>query len=218
MKQTYHILQLGVVLPLFQVLPFASNSMALVLQQPVTTTSGIVTGQVNSKTPGVIEYLGIRFGETTAGHNRFMPPKRYSGSRPIKATKYGYACPQGFGSGISGSIGSLALGVQPSNEDCLFLNIWANTSSSNHKRPVMLWIYGGAFTTGDGSMKIANGANLAKDHDMIVVAPNYRVAMFGFPGASELEHKNPGLLDQRLAVEWVRDNIAAFGGDPQRYA
>jgi cholinesterase len=218
MKSTYRMFYIGVALPLLQILAIANTSNAIIVQQPIATTSGKVTGQISALNPGVIEYLGIRFGETTAGNNRFMPPKRYSGSSPIQTTKFSYACPEGFGSGISGLMGSRALGVQPSNEDCLFLNIWANSLSLDRNRPVMLWIYGGAFATGDGSLKIANGAKLAKDHDMIVVSPNYRVAMFGFPGTSELEHKNPGLLDQRLAVKWVRDNIAAFGGDPERFA
>jgi cholinesterase len=75
-------------------------------------------------------------------------------------------------------------------------------------------IYGGAFNMGDSHMM--NGGSLANNQDIIVVSVNYRVNVFGFPGAPTLKHFNPGFLDQRLAVEWTRDNIAAFGGDPER--
>jgi cholinesterase len=75
-------------------------------------------------------------------------------------------------------------------------------------------IYGGAFNM--GSSKMMNGASIANNQDIIVVSINYRVNVFGFPGAPSLTHFNPGFLDQRLAVEWTRDNIAAFGGDPER--
>jgi cholinesterase len=84
------------------------------------------------------------------------------------------------------------------------------------KKAVLLWIYGGAFNIGDSSMRGTNGAAIANNQDIIVVSINYRVNIFGFPGAPTLPNFNPGFLDQRLAVEWTKNNIAAFGGDPER--
>jgi cholinesterase len=79
----------------------------------------------------------------------------------------------------------------------------------------MIWIYGGGFVVGSASNKAYNGALLADQHDVVMVGVNYRLGVLGFPGAS-VPQKNLGLLDQRLAVEWLRDNVEAFGGDPQR--
>jgi carboxylesterase type B len=103
------------------------------------------------------------------------------------------------------------------SEDCLTINVFTppNTNAGS-KKPVMLWIYGGAFTIGDGGMAAFDPVQFVNNQDLIVVTFNYRVNLFGFPGAPGLEHLNPGLLDQRLATEWVRDNIAVFGGDPGR--
>jgi carboxylesterase type B len=80
----------------------------------------------------------------------------------------------------------------------------------------MLWIYGGGYAMGDSSISLWNGASLANNQDVMVVSFNYRINVFGFPGAPGLEQLNPGILDQRMAAEWTRDNIAAFGGDPAR--
>jgi cholinesterase len=100
------------------------------------------------------------------------------------------------------------------SEDCLFLNIWTKPETQR-KKAVLLWIYGGAFEMGGAMDPLENGASLASSQDIIVVNFGYRLNVFGFPGAPGLKHANPGLLDQRLAVEWARDNIAAFGGDPK---
>ncbi|MCJ1448985.1 MAG: hypothetical protein MMC23_009504 [Stictis urceolatum] len=103
------------------------------------------------------------------------------------------------------------------SEDCLTLNVWTRPSvRPNASRAVLLWIYGGAFVTGTSHAPFYDGARLAQDEDVVVVSFNYRVNIFGFPQAPGLADQNLGLLDQRLAVEWVRDNIAAFGGDPFR--
>jgi cholinesterase len=191
-------------------------AMQHLAEQPINTTSGIVTGQPNKKYPQVAEYLGIRFGETTAGASRFMPPKRYYGKESITATKFGNACPQGMmGGSIMAGAFSPAAGVTQS-EDCLFINIWTKSPDAQKKKPVMLWIYGGGYAMGDSSIALMNGASLANNQDVIVVSFNYRINVFGFPGAPGLEQLNPGLLDQRMAAEWTRDNIAAFGGDPAR--
>lgn len=104
------------------------------------------------------------------------------------------------------------------SEDCLTLNIWSKPQSDMHQalKPVMVWFYGGGFTSGSSANPSYNGARLADEKDVIVVSVNYRIGIFGFPGSGELPDLNLGILDQRLAVEWLRDNIAGFGGDPKR--
>ena len=108
------------------------------------------------------------------------------------------------------------------SEDCLYLNIWTAAKSSNEKRPVIVYIPGGAFTGGSGNCPIYNGESLAKK-GLVVVTINYRVGVLGFLALPELtkesEHNssgNYGLLDQVAALEWVKRNITAFGGDPTR--
>jgi carboxylesterase type B len=101
-------------------------------------------------------------------------------------------------------------------EDCLKLNVWTKPQSGETGKAVMIWIYGGAFSAGSTSAVWYSPARYAADHDVVAVSFNYRLSMFGFPMATFSPEKNPGLLDQRLALEWVRDNIAAFGGDPKR--
>jgi cholinesterase len=98
------------------------------------------------------------------------------------------------------------------SEDCLSLNIWTKPQSGEKAKAVLLWIYGGAFSVGSTNAPYYNGARLADEEDVIVASVNYRVNIFGFPNAPGLPDQNVALLDQRLAVEWLRDNIAAFGG------
>src|ERR1700712_1809910 len=102
------------------------------------------------------------------------------------------------------------------SEDCLFVNVWTKPQDGEKKKAVLLWIYGGAFTMGDSAFPSTNGASLASLQDLVVVSINYRVNVFGFPSAPTLPTQNPGLRDIRLAVEWLRDNIVNFGGDPER--
>jgi cholinesterase len=118
---------------------------------------------------------------------------------------------------IATAIFSEVLGVgRPMSDDCLTLNIWTKPQTGESSKAVLLWIYGGAFFMGNTAAKLYNGARLASENDVIVVSANYRTNIFGFPGAPGLKNQNVGLLDQRRAVEWVRDNIASFGGDPKR--
>jgi cholinesterase len=101
------------------------------------------------------------------------------------------------------------------SEDCLTLNIWTKPQIGDSKKAVLVWIYGGAFTSGSSDSSAYNGQHIVEQEDVILVSFNYRLNVFGFPGTPNAT-QNLGLLDQRLAVEWVRDNIAAFGGDPSR--
>ena len=181
--------------------------------QDVNTTSGIVSGNASYYYPEVSEYLGIPFGESTAGSQRWLPPTRYYGTGHINGTSFGAACPQSLGSSIPISV----FGINPNqSEDCLTINVWTAPQKGEAKKAVMLWVYGGAFQIGDSSVSEYNGAVLANNQDVVAINFNYRLSVWGFPGAPGLEQQNVGLLDQRLAVEWVRDNVAAFGGDPDR--
>lgn len=170
----------------------------------------------------VESFLNIRFGENTAGNNRFAAPKpfQYPSGTVVNGTAVGAACPQqtDFGSELFDTIPASRI-----SEDCLSLRVDrpAHTNSSA-KLPVMVWIYGGGDSIGqiydgayDPSGLVINAAQ--KGSPVIYVAMNYRVGIFGFAASSalnETDSLNAGLLDQRLALEWVQKNIAAFGGDP----
>jgi cholinesterase len=101
------------------------------------------------------------------------------------------------------------------SEDCLTVNIWSKPQVGEPKKAVLVWIYGGGFTTGNSDNKAYNGQFIAEQEDVVLVSFNYRLNAFGFPGNPN-GTQNLGLLDQRLAIEWIRDNVASFGGDPSR--
>ncbi|KAF2198790.1 putative lipase [Delitschia confertaspora ATCC 74209] len=173
---------------------------------------------------GIEIFLGIKYAQDTSGPNRFKPPKPYVpifGSK-IDATTPGSACPQQLGQWL------LPLGyenITQISEDCLNLNVARPKGTrAGAKLPVMVWIHGGSFWVGsnmepttapDGIIleSVKNGL------PVISVAINYRLGLFGFAQSAALHDEgslNAGLRDQRLAIEWVRDNIAQFGGDPSR--
>ncbi|KAJ5726740.1 carboxylesterase [Penicillium malachiteum] len=168
-------------------------------------------------------FLNIRFGQDTSGPNRFAPPKPYSypSGTVVNATSTGAACPQ-----QKSPIPDFPIfdNVTDVSEDCLTLRVDrpVNTRSSD-KLPVMVWIYGGGDTIGqiydstyDPSNLIAGAVE--KGTPVIYVAMNYRLGIFGFaasPALNATDSLNAGLLDQRLALEWIQEYIAAFGGDPE---
>jgi len=162
---------------------------------------------------GTWTYLGIPYAKPPVGNLRWKPPEApvaWSGTRAC--TKYGATCPQ--------PPGQISYGK--TSEDCLYLNVWTPAKASTEKLPVMVWIYGGAFTTGSGSDPGFNGVNLTKQ-GVIVVTINYRVGMFGFMAHPELSKESPhsssgnyGLMDMIQALKWVKKNINGFGGDPGR--
>ncbi|USP77594.1 hypothetical protein yc1106_04868 [Curvularia clavata] len=171
-------------------------------------------------------FLGIPYAQDTSGKNRFKPPipYEYDPSKPIDATKPGPACPQPLGVLFA----PLGLGnITETSEDCLNLNIARPKAEDREGKgplPVLVWIHGGSFwfgsnteptTAPDGMIKqsVENG------QPIMHVAMNYRLGFFGFGNSDSLKQEgsmNAGLRDQRAAIEWVRDNIAAFGGDPER--
>ncbi|MCW3067017.1 MAG: hypothetical protein JWN32_4189 [Solirubrobacterales bacterium] len=163
-------------------------------------------------------FLGIPFGQAPVGALRFRPPEpasRWRGVREAKA--YGPSCPQ---DPEEPGMPHMPLDVGPMDEDCLSLNVWTPAADAAG-RPVLFWVHGGAFYAGSGSEAFYEGAALAAEQDVVVVTTNYRLgALGGFVYLGELgddrlsESANVGLLDVVLALEWVRDNIGAFGGDP----
>ena len=180
----------------------------------VTTTYGKVGGMEQD---GLGVFKGIPFAEPPVGARRWLAPQKpakWNGTRD--ARNFGAACPQ-----IRMQPVVLA-GMQleePQSEDCLYLNIWT-PKADNKRRPVMIWIHGGAFRIGSGAQMIYDGSSLARRGDVVVVTINYRLGPFGFLRLADLTNGkisstgNEGLLDQIAALEWVRDNIAPFGGDP----
>eukprot|EP01047_Picozoa_sp_COSAG01_P021960 COSAG01_NODE_1290_length_10882_cov_25.926922_8_plen_215_part_00 len=168
---------------------------------------------------GTSSFLGIPFASPPVGDLRWrppLPPKPWSAART--ATSWPPMCVQDL---LSLDVPALVLG----QEDCLYLNVFVpKTHRPLAALPVIVWIYGGGFTIGDGhEFGFYDGHNLAKAHDSIVVTFNYRVGVFGFMSLPQLMEEsgtvgNQAMQDQRLALEWVQRNIANFGGDPHRVA
>jgi para-nitrobenzyl esterase len=193
----------------------------------VETANGKVRGR---SIAGIHSFLGVRYGASTEGRNRFMPPQKpqpWSGIQD--AFFYGNSAPQSNPArpafDLSRSdIGKLVAGTDgpppPESEDCLFLNVWTPGVNDNGKRPVMFWLHGGGFATGSDSSALFIGANLARRGDVIVVGINHRLGAPGFTHLGDLAGEtfvhsgNAGMLDAVAALEWVRDNIERFGGDP----
>lgn len=183
----------------------------------VGTTAGKIRGRVID---GVFAFKGIPYGGPTSGSNRFMPaskPQEWAGV--LDAGEWGPEAPQGPHTEIPEVAATIpTTGV---SEDCLRLNVWTTTFNRNAKRPVMVWFHGGGFTSGNGSYSIYNGANMARRHDVVMLSVNHRLNSFGFlylpeiGGAQFAKASNVGILDAVAALEWVRDNIENFGGDPK---
>ena len=182
----------------------------------VRTTSGDVRGEAFE---GVSVFRGIPYGAPTSGANRFMPPQKpqpWGGVR--EATAYGPIAPQLAREGGAGNPVDDATGGE--SEDCLVLNVFTPGTGDGGKRPVMFWCHGGGFITGSGGAAY-DGSNLAKRGDVVVVTINHRLNGLGFLHLGEIAGSqfaasgNVGMLDIVAALEWVRDNIAGFGGDPK---
>ncbi|MFO8058132.1 MAG: carboxylesterase/lipase family protein [bacterium] len=180
--------------------------------EPVKTGSGPVEG---TTAPGNCAWKGIPFAAPPVGDLRWKPPQEPAPwESALQADGFGPQCSQQNIAGILGGKGEVT-----GSEDCLYLNVWRPRKEGPF--PVMVWIHGGALIMGSSSMSLYTGEQLAREKDVVVVTINYRLGPFGFlslPGlAGEDPHGssgNYGLLDQVRALEWVHDNIAAFGGDP----
>lgn len=184
----------------------------------------LATGQVRIET-GLVEgitdgdsririFKGIPFAAPPVGNLRWQAPRPaapWTGVR--KATEFGARCMQG-------RVFSDMVFRDEMSEDCLYLNVWTPAVSAKESLPVMVWIYGGGFQAGSASEPRQDGENLAKK-GVVVVSFNYRLGVFGFLSHPELTKEagasgNYGLLDQVAALQWVKKNIAAFGGDPRK--
>jgi para-nitrobenzyl esterase len=181
---------------------------ASVFESPVASTkAGRVRGFTDN---GINVFKGIRYGADTTGR-RFLPPAPPSPWSEVRdALVYGPASPQP------------SRGAERTSEDCLFLNVWTAGLCDNRKRPVMCYIHGGAYSNGSGSSALYDGVHLCRRGDVVVVSLNHRLNAFGylylarFGGAEFADSGNTGQLDLILALQWIRDNIVEFGGDPNR--
>ncbi|KAF9881528.1 carboxylesterase [Colletotrichum karsti] len=186
----------------------------------VKTSSGQITGFINSTYPDVRQFLGIRYAKPAVRKLRFAPPERYTSNEPFVANKTPDACPQ-FISSMRTIINEAVTeynNFAPISEDCLSLSVWApNDMKKGDKLPVFIWIHGGGLQTGSSSVPLQQPpAWIQRSKGHIVVAIQYRLNIFGFPNAAGLKQSNLGFMDQRMGIEWVRDNIEAFGGDLNR--
>ena len=179
------------------------------METTATTRDGAVRG--TTQPGGIVVFRGIPYAAPPVGAHRFKPPAPpapWSGVRDASA--FGATALKGA-SGMGEALVSLVPDVIIPGDDCLNLNVW--TSDTGGSRPVMVWIHGGAFTSGAGSVSIYDGAEFAKD-GIVLVTLNYRLSAEGFLLLDDVT-PNLGLLDQIAALHWVQDNIAAFGGDPK---
>ncbi|XP_077180790.1 cholinesterase-like [Paroedura picta] len=182
----------------------------------VVTSSGPIQGKhlpAGSKT--VTAYLGIPYAEPPVGKLRFQKPVPHQPWSPIlDATNFGHSCPQVSLSGIPEAANFKP--NTPISEDCLFLNVWVPHPRPSAPAAVLVSIHGGGFYLGTASLPISDGAFLAATQNVLVVSMNYRLGALGFLSLPPAAPGNMGLWDQQLALRWVRENAAAFGGDPTR--
>ena len=187
--------------------------MDQVLGAKAQTRYGSVSGLVKD---GIVRFNGIPYARPPVGRLRWRapePPEAWTGTRDC--TRFGAIAPQ-----IQGAAEGLLGGTAgEKSEDCLYLNIWS-PGLDHARRPVMVWIHGGAFVTGAGSVGTYNGKHLARRGDVVIVTITYRLGAFGFLNLADASqgalpgHGTEGLADQVAALRWVKENIEAFGGDP----
>lgn len=189
--------------------------ISLFAQMQVKTVNGMVEG-VHEKS-GVTSFKGIPFAQPPIGELRWKEPQpvnNWTGVRKCNAFAYNAMQKKVFGDMVFRSAGM--------SEDCLYLNVWVPGGVPGAKRPVLVYFYGGGFVAGDGSEARYDGESMAR-RGIITITVNYRLGVFGFMAHPELSKEsahhasgNYGLLDQCAALRWVKQNIAAFGGDPEK--
>ncbi|THD79908.1 MAG: carboxylesterase/lipase family protein [Phenylobacterium sp.] len=192
----------------------------------VMTSNGPVVGLMEA---GIPTFKGLRYGAPPVGPLRWAPPARPAPWKdPALAAEFGPAAMQLASGGSAvrypGTVGAAlnqlmnaGQDVVRQSEDCLFLNLW--TPALDRKpRPVMVWFHGGGFNYGSGNWPVYDGHNLAKNHDVVLVSVTHRLNAFGYlylgEAGGDPASGNAGMLDLIAALQWVRDNAAAFGGDP----
>ncbi len=193
----------------------ASDSKAV-----VETAAGKVRGFVSG---GIFTFKGIPYAATTEGSARFMPPSKPAPWAGVRSTMwYGPTCPQGPRAGWKNDEEAFVFEWEDGQpgEDCLRVNVWTPGLNDNRKRPVLVWIHGGQFLAGSGQeLKSYHGEHLSRRGDVVVVTLNHRLNVLGYLdlsayGPRYAQSANVGMLDLVAALEWVRENIANFGGDP----
>ncbi|MEP7245970.1 MAG: carboxylesterase family protein, partial [Gammaproteobacteria bacterium] len=185
----------------------------------VETTAGKVRGALQGQ---VHAFKGVPYGASTAPPNRFLPPQKPKPWKNVRdASQLGKRSPQ-LSSSFHGFVPHEVEVMdrdEPMGEDCLVLNVWTPSPGAAGKRPVMVWLHGGGYTSGSGGFICYDGAQLAGKHDVVVITVNHRLSVFGYlhlagvAGERYADASNVGNLDIIAALEWVRDNAAAFGGD-----
>ena len=219
---------------------FSKSMVALVVltigttafaQEKATPVIDTEAGKVQGVEQGGIDaFLGIRYAAPPLGDLRFKAPEKPAKAEGVAdATGYGAPCMQLYSpSGPNASemtrqiqtIFPTSTEAKIDNEDCLFLNVWTPQADDGGKRPVMVWFHGGGYSYGSGGWPAYNGRNLSEKGDVVVVTVNHRLNAFGYLNLAEkfgeeyAASGNVGNLDLVRSLEWVRDNIAAFGGDP----
>lgn len=214
--------QLGLSVIATAVLPLCVGvSSRAATDAPVRIDAGLVAG-VRGEDPAVRVFRGIPFAAPPVGALRWKAPQPVAPWAGVRnADRFAPVCSQPARSGVSALLPT-APRLTPPSEDCLYLNVWTAAASVEARLPVMLYFPGGGFTTGGGSGLVFDGEALAKK-GVVLVTMNYRLGVLGFFAHPELTREsghqasgNYGLMDQIAAMQWVRANIAAFGGDPQR--
>lgn len=185
-------------------------------QGVVRTTSGQVAGYIEND---IYIYKGIPYAKA----ERFMPPTAPDAWEGIRSSRaYGPTCPQAKRMGWYSDESAFSFNWDDGfpDEDCLRVNVWTPGVDDGKKRPVMVWLHGGGYAAGSGQeLPSYDGTNMAKEHDVVVVTLNHRLNVLGFLdlssfGAKYAKSGNVGLMDLVAALQWVHDNIGAFGGDP----
>src|SRR5688572_27702027 len=194
----------------------AQDARGAGMSQPVATTAGRVRGLTRDR---VNQFYGVPYAGSTAGANRFMPPVKpaaWTGVRDCFQVKE--RSPQDPDGPIS-EVFSLDR-REPMGEDCLALNVFTPALGSGN-RPVMVWLHGGGFSGGSGNWLLYDGSNLARKEDVVVVSVTHRLNLFGFLYLADLgageqwaNASNAGMQDIVAALAWIKENIAAFGGNP----
>src|SRR5262249_29454974 len=196
-------------------LVFAFSGLALSANDTVRVDGGLISGSV---VDGVRSYKGIPFAAPPVGELRWKVPQPVAAWEGVReCNDFGSDCPQAPYPQSSVYYSA----PRKQSEDCLCLNVWT-AAKAGEKRPVMVWIHGGALTRGSGATRAYDGTALAKK-GVVLVTVNYRLGPLGYLAHSELTAESPnhssgnyGVLDQVAALKWVQKNIAAFGGDPSR--
>jgi para-nitrobenzyl esterase len=206
-----------------------------VIASDAATVAETNAGKIRGfKRNGVNIFKGVPYGASTAGARRFMPPVRpepWTGIR--NALQYGRICPYQDSAHFDTNGKNLANSDEDAfvlhrgaaatvpGEDCLRLNLWTQEINGSHKRPVMVYMHGGGFSAGSGHDLLSyDGESLARNHDVVVVTHNHRLNVYGYLNLANLgggeyaSSANVGMLDLVAVLEWVRDNVATFGGDP----